>query len=61
MVLVLAGRHDILTRPELSEEIAGMVPNARLELLDAGHMTFWETPETWGLAVADWLAAQVSG
>ena len=60
-VLVLAGRHDILTRPELSEEIAGMVPNARLELLDAGHMTFWETPETWGLAVADWLAAQASG
>jgi hypothetical protein len=37
------------------------VPNARLELLDAGHMTFWETPETWGLAVADWLAAQASG
>ncbi len=59
--LVLAGRHDILTRPELSEEIAGTMPNARLELLDAGHMTFWETPETWGLAVADWLAAQVSG
>jgi 3-oxoadipate enol-lactonase len=59
--LVLAGRHDILTRPELSEEIAGIMPNARLELLDAGHMTFWETPETWGLAVADWLAEQASG
>jgi len=59
--LVLAGRHDILTRPELSEEIAGIMPNARLELLEAGHMTFWETPETWGLAVADWLAEQASG
>ena len=59
--LVLAGRQDILTRPELSEEIAGAMPNARLQLLEAGHMTFWETPETWGLAVADWLAEQVSG
>ena len=59
--LILAGRHDVLTRPELSEEIASAMPNARLQLLEAGHMTFWETPETWGLAVADWLAEQASG
>lgn len=56
--LVLAGRHDILTRPSLSTDMAEVLPCARLELLDAGHMTFWETPETWGAAVTDWLGAE---
>jgi 3-oxoadipate enol-lactonase len=55
--LVLAGRHDILTRPELSEELAGVLPHAELRLLEAGHMTFWEAPETWGPAVTQWLDA----
>jgi len=56
--LVLGGRHDILTRPELSEELAGVLPHAELRLLEAGHMTFWETPETWGSAVTEWLGTQ---
>jgi 3-oxoadipate enol-lactonase len=56
--LVLAGRHDILTRPELSAELAEVLPHAELRLLEAGHMTFWETPETWGPAVTEWLKAQ---
>ena len=56
--LVLAGRHDILTRPELSSELADVLPYARLELLEAGHMTFWETPETWGAAVTRWLRTE---
>ena len=59
--LVLAGRHDILTRPELAAELAGVLPNARLQLLEAGHMTFWETPESWGAAVTEWLGAQAFG
>lgn len=53
--LVLAGRHDILTRPELSAELAGAMPAAELELVEAGHMTFWEVPEDWGSAVTRWL------
>jgi 3-oxoadipate enol-lactonase len=53
--LVLAGRHDILTRPELSAEVADVMPAAELELLEAGHMTFWEVPEDWGRAVTRWL------
>ena len=56
--LVLAGRHDILTRPELSEELVNVLPHAELRLLEAGHMTFWETPETWGPAVTEWIGAQ---
>jgi pimeloyl-ACP methyl ester carboxylesterase len=52
---VLAGRHDILTRTELSSELAEALPDAELQLLDAGHMTFWEVPGTWGHSVRRWL------
>jgi pimeloyl-ACP methyl ester carboxylesterase len=53
--LVLAGRHDILTRPELSAELADTLPAAELQFLEAGHMTFWEVPGDWGRAVTRWL------
>ena len=53
--LVLAGRHDILTRPELSAELADIMPAAELQFVEAGHMTFWEVPEDWGRAVTHWL------
>jgi 3-oxoadipate enol-lactonase len=53
--LVLAGRHDILTRKELSEELADALPDAQLQLLDTGHMTFWEAPEAWSRSVRRWL------
>ena len=56
--LVLAGRDDILTRKELSEELADALPASELYLLDAGHMTFWEAPEAWGQAVRRWLEAR---
>jgi 3-oxoadipate enol-lactonase len=46
-VLVIGGRADILTRPALSEQLAGGLPNARLAWLQAGHMTFWERPQEW--------------
>jgi homoserine acetyltransferase len=55
--LVLAGRHDILTRPELSAELAEAMPGAELQHVEAGHMTFWEAPEAWVLAVSRWLDA----
>ena len=55
---MLAGRHDILTRPELSADVARVLPQAQFQLLEAGHMTFWETPETWGPAVTEWLGTQ---
>jgi 3-oxoadipate enol-lactonase len=44
-VLVVAGTHDALTRPVLSEQLVRALPNARLEMIDAGHMVFWEKPE----------------
>ena len=59
--LVLAGRHDILTRPELSAELAEALPAAELRLVDAGHMTFWEVPEAWGGEVSRWLNERGTG
>jgi 3-oxoadipate enol-lactonase len=59
--LVLAGRHDILTRPKLSAELADAMPAAEVRFVDAGHMTFWEVPEAWGRAVTRWLDERVTG
>ena len=45
--LVIGGTADILTRPELSRNLAAVLPGARLVWLDAGHMIFWEKPQEW--------------
>lgn len=44
-VLVMCGRDDKLTPPKLSEELAALIPGARLEWIEgAGHMTPLEQP-----------------
>lgn len=44
-VLVMCGREDRITPPALSEELAALIPGARLEWIDdAGHMTPLEQP-----------------
>jgi pimeloyl-ACP methyl ester carboxylesterase len=43
--LIVAGEHDILTRPELSQRLAARMPNARYESLPTSHMVFWEMPD----------------
>lgn len=44
--LVLCGMADELTPPQLSEEIAGLLPRAELVLLDKiGHLSSLEAPE----------------
>lgn len=54
-ILVIAGEYDILTRPALSERIVKSLPAARLELLPAGHMIFWEQPEAFSDLVLEFL------
>ena len=49
--LVIGANADILTRPELSRNLAAALPAARLVWLDAGHMIFWEIPREWASAV----------
>jgi pimeloyl-ACP methyl ester carboxylesterase len=54
--LVLAAAEDVLTPPFLSEEIAGAVPGARLEVLPRGnHAALIEYPDDFRDAVLDWL------
>jgi 3-oxoadipate enol-lactonase len=40
--LVIAGRQDPATPPRHGEQIAGRIPSARLELVDAAHLASYE-------------------
>ncbi len=55
--LVLVGRHDWVCPPAASQVIADAIPGARLvELSDAGHFGFSETPEPFLRAVRAHIA-----
>ncbi len=53
--LIIGGRHDILTRPDLSVTLAAAMPAAELAWIPAGHMTFWECPYEWAQLVDDFV------
>lgn len=60
--LVLCGRDDTLTPPALSEEMAGAIPGATLELVEScGHLSTLERPEEVNRALHQWLARDPSG
>lgn len=45
-VLIIAGREDAITPPECSEEMAALLPQSRLHILDeVGHCSPWEKPQ----------------
>jgi len=55
--LVLCGADDLMTPPELSREIATLVPAAELHMLPhCGHMLTLEQPGTVNRLLLDWLA-----
>tara|TARA_R110000868_G_scaffold10313_16_gene50690 strand:- start:10750 stop:11451 length:702 start_codon:yes stop_codon:yes gene_type:complete len=55
--LVLCGRDDILTPPDLSEEMADLVPGADFVLIeDCGHLSTMEQPAAVNAALSSWLA-----
>ena len=41
-VLVIAGSHDRMTKPEASDRIEELVPHAQQIRIDAGHLGLWE-------------------
>jgi pimeloyl-ACP methyl ester carboxylesterase len=56
--LVLVGDSDQLTPPELSAEIAGSIPGARLVVVaGAGHLTTLDQPDQVTRALVAWLQA----
>ena len=57
-VLVLCGDSDALTPLECSQEIASLVPQARLQVVpQCGHMLTMEQPAVVNAELSAWLAA----
>jgi pimeloyl-ACP methyl ester carboxylesterase len=55
-VLVACGEADLLTPPEVSREMAALIPDARMEIVPgAGHMLTLEQPARVAAVLADWL------
>lgn len=54
--LVLVGADDICTPVALSEELAGLVPGARLQIVPGGHLIYKERPEAFFDAVDGFLS-----
>jgi 3-oxoadipate enol-lactonase len=56
--LVLVGAEDRITPPELSEQLAALVPGARLQTVSgAGHLANLEQPERFNAAAAAFVGA----
>lgn len=54
--LVLCGHEDALTPADLAEEMATLVPQARLEIIEhCGHLTTLERPDQTNRALLEWL------
>lgn len=54
--LVLCGRQDALTPLELHEEMAGLIPGARLAVIeDSGHLSTMERPQAATALLRQWL------
>ncbi len=54
--LVITSTHDRLISPEVTSEMAGAIPGARLEVLDgAGHLSNLEAPAAFGRLLMDHL------
>jgi len=57
--LVVCGRQDALTPLELSEELAHLIPRARLTVIeDCGHLSTMERPEEVTGLMREWLAGR---
>ncbi len=56
--LIVVGRQDALTPPELSQEMASAIPGAHLEIIpDCGHLSTLERPQAVNRAMRAWLMA----
>jgi 3-oxoadipate enol-lactonase len=54
--LVIQGTADQVVNPDNAGMLAGLLPNARVELFDgAGHLLYWEQPKRFVRVVTDFL------
>ena len=57
--LLIAGRDDTICPPALHEEMARLMPNAQLEIIDeCGHLSTLEQPETVNRIIRAWWQNQ---
>jgi 3-oxoadipate enol-lactonase len=54
--LVMVGRRDILVPPELSQQIAALMPHAELKLLETGHAFNVEEADAFNATILDFLS-----
>ena len=60
--LVLCGAHDQLTPVKRHDLMAGLIPGARLEVMEeAGHLPVLETPDLVNRALYNWLRQPANG
>ena len=53
---MISGRYDIFNPPADGQELAALLPRARLEVFeDAGHLLTWEQPGRYVTAVREFL------
>jgi pimeloyl-ACP methyl ester carboxylesterase len=56
--LVLTSTEDRMIAPEISAEMAGLIPQGRLETIEGvGHLSNLEAPEAFDAALLEHLAA----
>ncbi len=54
--LVLVGRYDFITTPQMAEDIARHLPHARLVVFEqSGHLPFIEEPEAWRTTIRQFV------
>jgi len=55
--LVLVGDRDLVTPPELSNELVDLIPDARMQLIErSGHISNGERPEEFNRIVGEFIA-----
>jgi 3-oxoadipate enol-lactonase len=60
--LVIGGAEDGSIPPHLSEQLANMIPNAKLEILpNCGHGPYFEAPDALNNAVSNFISSQEAG
>ena len=54
--LILAGKNDELTPPNMAEELNSEIPSSKLLIFEqGGHGLYWEVPELFNKAVLDFV------
>lgn len=60
--LVVAGREDVITPPEITERMCAAIPNAEMQLIEgAGHLPPMERPIEFNAVVREFLRERIQG